>query len=145
MDKKIEVTATALLRKKDNNIFLHQSPKWQDKWVAPGGRLNYGETIVAGVKRETKEETGYEINPLSIVNVIGSINPPKYNRPAHFIHIHFLCELIGGNYRPDKKEVINGRWFSIEDALEITDGSMRKSILNLKEGKYLDIVDLDSI
>ncbi|HLE02058.1 MAG TPA: NUDIX hydrolase, partial [Dehalococcoidia bacterium] len=33
---------------------------WQGKWVCPGGRLELGEGIEEGVKREVKEETGLE-------------------------------------------------------------------------------------
>ncbi|MBW2992666.1 NUDIX domain-containing protein [Candidatus Woesearchaeota archaeon] len=38
-------------------------------WEIPGGRLEHGEDPVKGLKRETKEETGLEIdvmNPLSV-------------------------------------------------------------------------------
>ncbi len=38
-------------------------------WEIPGGRLNLGEDPLEGLKRETKEETGLEIEILNIINV----------------------------------------------------------------------------
>ncbi len=38
-------------------------------WEIPGGRLEEGEDPFEGVKRDTKEETGIEIEPLYCLNV----------------------------------------------------------------------------
>ena len=34
---------------------------WQEKWICPGGELEFGEEIKEGIKREVKEETNLEI------------------------------------------------------------------------------------
>ena len=35
---------------------------WQGKWICPGGRLEWGESIEEGIKREVKEETNLDIS-----------------------------------------------------------------------------------
>ncbi|MFC2009769.1 NUDIX domain-containing protein, partial [Chloroflexota bacterium] len=34
---------------------------WHDKWICPGGELEYGETIEQGIMREIREETNLQI------------------------------------------------------------------------------------
>ena len=37
-----------------------------DSWCLPGGKQEYGETILEGAVRETKEETNLDINDLDV-------------------------------------------------------------------------------
>ena len=34
---------------------------WQGKWICPGGKLKLGESIEDGIRREVKEETGFDV------------------------------------------------------------------------------------
>lgn len=137
----IRVTASAFIRNSEGKYFLHRSPKWKDRWVIPGGGVEYGETLTDAAIREAREETGYAVKPLHVVNIVGSINPPRYYKPAHFVHVHFLCELAGGKYQPDPKEVTEGRWVTLEEGLALTDGSVHRSLENIRDGKYLMVSD----
>ncbi|MBI5072419.1 NUDIX domain-containing protein, partial [Candidatus Woesearchaeota archaeon] len=51
------VTVGPLIFNKEGKLFLMQSPKWRNKWVIPGGKIELGETMEQAVKREIKEET----------------------------------------------------------------------------------------
>src|SRR5215831_5280283 len=42
-------------------------------WSLPGGALEVGETLAEAVRRETREETGLEIEPFSVVEIFERI------------------------------------------------------------------------
>ena len=39
---------------------------WQGRWICPGGKLEFGETIEEGIKREVREETQLELSLIHI-------------------------------------------------------------------------------
>jgi len=87
---------------------------WQGKWICPGGRLNLGEEIEQGIKREVREETNLEIHlttPLvpfeRIVKLEGKIT-------LHVIYVDYLAKLVGGEFRPGG-DVGEGIWVRKED------------------------------
>ncbi|OIJ21029.1 NUDIX hydrolase [Anaerobacillus alkalidiazotrophicus] len=54
---------TNCIVKKDQQILLLQKPS-KGWWVAPGGKMESGETVKEAVSRELREETGLEVqNP----------------------------------------------------------------------------------
>ena len=46
-------------------MLLKESPKLSGQWELPGGGLDFGEDIHAGLKREIEEETGLEVRSIS--------------------------------------------------------------------------------
>lgn len=45
--------------------------RFAGKWELPGGRINFGEDITAGLIREVKEEVGISIDPKELVYLLG--------------------------------------------------------------------------
>lgn len=73
------------------------------QWSIPGGTLDLGETLQAGVARELLEETGLEVRVLDLIEVFdriidesgpteGGIEKPRF----HFVIADYLCERISG-------------------------------------------------
>jgi len=60
------------------------------KWGLTGGRLHPGESFFDGLKREVKEETGLEIEPIKPLHV-GEWRPEIRGVPHHIIAIFMLC------------------------------------------------------
>ena len=78
-----------------------------DLWNLPGGSLENNETPWDGVKREVKEETGFDVEIEKLVGI--------YSKPERSdIVFSFLCKVIGGqitlNDEADRIE-----FFSLED------------------------------
>lgn len=71
-------------------------------WEAPGGVLEANETIPDGLRREIREETGLEIEPISLTGVYK-------NMPLGVIALVFRCAVIGGELRLNS-EVAEFRW-----------------------------------
>jgi ADP-ribose pyrophosphatase YjhB (NUDIX family)/ketosteroid isomerase-like protein len=67
------------------------------QWSLPGGSLELGETLAAGVAREILEETGLEVEVGPVVEVFDRILlDPDHRVRYHFVLIDYLCRPVGG-------------------------------------------------
>jgi 8-oxo-dGTP diphosphatase len=76
------------------------------QWSIPGGTLEVGESLQAGVARELLEETGLEVRVLDLIEVFDRIFPQPVagsdspQRPRyHYVIVDYLCERISGEPR----------------------------------------------
>jgi ADP-ribose pyrophosphatase YjhB (NUDIX family) len=70
------------------------------QWSLPGGTLEVGETLEAGVAREMAEETGLTVDVGPIVEVFDRIFRDEDSRVRyHFVLIDYLCRARGGRLR----------------------------------------------
>jgi 8-oxo-dGTP diphosphatase len=68
------------------------------QWSLPGGRLELGETLEAGLAREMLEETGLEVQVGPVVDVFDRILfDPERNVRYHYVLIDYLCRPVGGS------------------------------------------------
>jgi 8-oxo-dGTP diphosphatase len=100
----IIAVGAVILDEADRVLLVKHVPErksfWQGKWICPGGRLQVGESIEAGVLREIWEETHLHIRlnrPLlpfeRIVRHAGEVK-------LHVIYIDYLAEQVGGTLQP---------------------------------------------
>jgi ADP-ribose pyrophosphatase YjhB (NUDIX family) len=82
------------------------------KWALPSGYIEFEDDFLTAAIREVKEETGLDVEIISILNVQSAFLPPEY----HFISIYVLAKVTGGNVSPndDLEEV---SWFSLSEDL----------------------------
>jgi len=73
---------------------------WQGKWICPGGRLEPGETIKEGIKREVREETRLEIDLLTPLTPFDTIVRSNDEVSLHVIYIDYLARVTGGELKP---------------------------------------------
>jgi 8-oxo-dGTP diphosphatase len=67
------------------------------QWSLPGGTLEVGETLEAGVARETLEETGLVVDVGPVVEVFDRILFDVDGRVRyHFVLVDYLCTIRGG-------------------------------------------------
>lgn len=67
------------------------------QWSLPGGTLELGESLEAGVAREVHEETGLDVEVGPVVEVFDRILLDTQGRVQyHFVLVDYLCRPVGG-------------------------------------------------
>ena len=84
------------------------------EWSIPGGLLELGEELAAGVQRELKEETGLEVEPLESILVFDRIMRKGQRVKYHYVIVDYLCRRKRGRLRP-ASDVVDARWVRRED------------------------------
>ena len=79
------------------------------RWSLPGGVLELGETLTAGVEREVKEETGLEVKAVELIELLDRIYREGERVRYQYVIADYLCRVTGGELRAasDADEV---RW-----------------------------------
>ena len=132
----VEAVASALIIK-DDKILLIKSHKWGDSYLIPGGHIEHEEKIFDAAKREGEEETGLKLKPLYLVNFGELINSPSFNRKAHLIYFHVVCEALNDKVKLDNKELKDFIWINPKEALKLPNLLAYKTIKN-----YIDKVKI---
>lgn len=104
-----------LLLKRDKNDLFNKS-----KWDLPGGKLEAGETISEGLRREIKEETDLDVE---MGKLIDYSELPKEHK--HFMNekrgLRFIVKYQGGEVKINPKEHSEFVWLPIDEAIEKMD------------------------
>jgi 8-oxo-dGTP diphosphatase len=67
------------------------------EWSIPGGVVELGETLREAAAREAKEETGLEVQPGDVLEVVDRImRDPESKVQYHYVLVDFLCRRISG-------------------------------------------------
>lgn len=65
-------------------------------WTLPGGALEVGETLLEGVVREIREETGLIVEPVELIELLDRIHKVEDRVQYHYVIADYLCRVIGG-------------------------------------------------
>jgi ADP-ribose pyrophosphatase YjhB (NUDIX family) len=84
------------------------------EWSIPGGLVELGEDLAAGVRRELKEETGLDVEPREIIAAFDRIFREGRRVKYHYVIVDYVCRLKGGRLRP-ASDVVDARWVRRED------------------------------
>ncbi len=129
MAGKILIGVGAIIEDDNGRILLVKHKKerggaWQDKWICPGGELEYGETIQEGIKREVKEETQLEIELTEALPAFDTIMKTGNQAFLHVVYIDYLAKVVKGELTPgsdigesmwiEKKRIPNV-WYELHD------------------------------
>ena len=94
--------------------------KCYGKWNIPAGHLERGETIFEGAIREIFEETGCKVRLKNVLPVMS-----KDIENTTLIIITFTTELLEENISFDEKEILDVKWISKEELLNMPDEKLR--------------------
>jgi len=115
------VVSTVLIN--EDKIIMIQEGKEEiyGKWNIPSGRLEMGEKIVDGAIREAKEETGYNVNITDLTGIYNFIS--EFRRQV--VVVNFIGEIIGGDLLYDGTEIIDAKWFTLDEIENLNDSKLR--------------------
>lgn len=95
-------------------------------WSLPGGVVEAGERLADAVRREVREETGLEVEPVRMVEIFERIMPdPQGRTEYHYVLIDYLCRVTGGQLRA-ASDASQARWVNCADlaSYRITEGAL---------------------
>jgi ADP-ribose pyrophosphatase YjhB (NUDIX family) len=98
------------------------------QWSIPGGLLELGEELAAGVRRELKEETGLEVEPLETLAVFDRIFREGSRVRYHYVIVDYACRCKRGRLRP-ASDVLDARWVRRADLPQYRLGENPTSVI----------------
>ncbi|MEJ9216796.1 NUDIX hydrolase [Paenibacillus glucanolyticus] len=101
------VSAAAIVINDNNEILLIKGPR--RGWEMPGGQVEEGESLSKAAIRETKEESGIDIEIIRFCGIFQNVGNSICNTL-------FLAKPIGGELTPSSESLETG-FFPIEEAL----------------------------
>lgn len=103
---------------KDGKFLLVQEAKekFRGKWNLLAGRLENNETLFDGAKREIFEECGCRVELTGVLQ-IGN----KLIENDSLVSVIFSTKLLEDNIVFNEKEILNVKWFTYEEILNMKD------------------------
>ena len=77
-------------------LVKRRNDPYKGSWALPGGFVEYGETVESAAMRETKEETGLEVE---LDKLVGVYSDPERDPRGHMISVCFLAHKTGGTLK----------------------------------------------
>ncbi len=93
------LTADTIIMDSDDRIILikRKNNPYKDHWALPGGFVECGETLEQAATREAKEETGLQVE---IITMVGVYSNPQRDPRGHVVTVAFLARPTFGILKP---------------------------------------------
>jgi len=122
-------TIGALIFNRADEALMIRTHKWSDLWGIPGGKIKWGETSEAALRREIKEETNLDVKAIQFVLVQDCIHSKEFYRDAHFVLLNYTCRCTGKPNVILNEEGREFRWLSLAAAKKLPLNTPTKILL----------------
>lgn len=108
---KFVVGVSGVIFDDQRRILLLRHRYWKSgSWGLPGGYVEHKEKLEEALCRELREETGYQIRVHGLLRLVSGY---KLRMDASYVG-----RVIGGDFHLDHKEVIEARFFAVDELPE---------------------------
>ena len=129
----MNVVVGCIVKKEDKFLMVKEGHgRCQGMWNFPIGHLEENETIIEGAKRETLEETGYEVDIHKMLPIT-----ELYQNNKKYILIRFLAT-PKENIKDYESTIAEIRWMRQEEILNIPEQDFRGYESNIQVLEYLN-------
>ena len=91
--EQISISVGAVIFREEKVLLIKRAKApFLGEWSIPGGHLEYGEELEAGVHREVAEETGVKIDVISILDAFNAINKRGHEVTSHMVIVDYVAE-----------------------------------------------------
>ncbi len=92
------------------------------KYVLPGGKLDFGESLIECLKREVYEETGLEMKNVKFFDYYELFLNKKY-----YLIMYFICNVASSKLKINRDEISDVKWIGKEEIedFDIAPGSKK--------------------
>ena len=98
------------------------------RWEPPGGVLELGETIPDGLRREVREETGLDVEPVRLTGVYKNMN-------RGIVALVFRCKITGGDLTTTD-EASDFRWAADTEITGLMNKAYAVRVLDALSGNH---------
>lgn len=127
----------AIIEKDDKFLLVKEKKESaKDKWNHPAGWIDLEENTINAVKREVKEETGFDFEPKNILGIYVLVKQ-ELNDLHHAIKIIFIGNIAEKQEKYMTDEISETKWFTPEEIEAMDLNTLRDKDIKTMVKDYL--------
>ena len=112
MSSRPHLTVAAIIQKDDKFLLVEEIKAGRHVFNQPAGHVENGETLIDAVKRETLEETGWEIE---LDGLLGFYPYYAKSNQTHYMRCTFVARAIKNTQQNLDPDIHGTHWLTIEE------------------------------
>jgi len=108
-------TGALILRDGDLLLVRRGAQPGLGKWSIPGGLVELGENVQDAMVREVKEEVGFDVEAVKLMDVFDSVTLDQNGRiQYHFVVVNFLVRIVSGELKI-ASDILEAKWVPLRE------------------------------